>query len=193
MQKKALVLLQYQNFQKKILFVGSLHPRKNLTNLFKAFDEFKNNNNTDIKLLLVGASKWWTDDIKSTFDNMTHKKDVVICGRLSTEELRKVLGSALALTYVSYFEGFGIPIVEAFYSGVSVITSNCTSMPEVAGDAALIVDPFKTEEIADAMRKIAFDTKLREQLIEKGNERAKLFSWQKTSEKLWASIIKASR
>jgi len=184
---------QYSEGKDYFLFVGSLHPRKNLTNLFKAFDEFKNNNNTDIKLLLVGASKWWTDDIKSTFDNMTHKKDVVICGRLSTEELRKVLGSALALTYVSYFEGFGIPIVEAFYSGVSVITSNCTSMPEVAGDAALIVDPFKTEEIADAMRKIAFDTKLREQLIEKGNERAKLFSWQKTSEKLWASIIKASR
>ncbi|MEA3503977.1 MAG: glycosyltransferase family 1 protein, partial [Bacteroidota bacterium] len=184
---------QYSNGKEYFLFVGSLHPRKNLTNLFKAFDKFKRENNSDIKLLLVGASKWWTPEIKNTFDSLLHKKDIVICGRLSTEELRKVLGSALSLTYVSYFEGFGIPIVEAFYSGVSVITSNCTSMPEVAGDAAIIIDPFSVEDISDAMKKIAFDKDLRQRLIIKGHERAKVFTWQKTADRLWYSIIKTSR
>jgi glycosyltransferase involved in cell wall biosynthesis len=94
------------------------------------------------------------------------------------------------MTYVSYFEGFGIPILEAFAAGVPVITSNVASMPEVAGHAALLVDPFQVDEIADAMKKIAEDESLREDLIEKGFQRCKTFSWDASAQNLWRSIEK---
>ena len=172
------------------VFIGSLHPRKNLANLFHAFDDFKNQKSSDVKLAIVGEKKWWTKEISKAFKNMDHSGDVVFCGRQKLLELRKILASALALTYVSYFEGFGIPIVEAFRCHVPVITSNVTSMPEVAGGAALLVDPFNPASISDAMRKIHEDPDLRQDLILKGIERSNEFTWQKTADRLWASIEK---
>ncbi|MBN2175872.1 MAG: glycosyltransferase family 4 protein [Bacteroidales bacterium] len=172
------------------LFVGALHPRKNLVNLFKAFDLFKSRKSTNIKLLIVGEKMWWTPEIRNAYEQMKYKNEVVFSGRIEFEQLQKVVASALALTYVSYFEGFGIPIVEAFYAGTPVITSEVTSMPEVAGDAALLVDPFSIRSITDAMVKISSDENLRKLLIEKGNERKKLFSWQITADRLWGSIEK---
>jgi len=121
---------------------------------------------------------------------MKHKNDVVFTGRLSSEELRNVLASALALTYVPYFEGFGIPIVEAMNTDTPVITSNVTSMPEVAQDAALLVDPFSVESITAAMLQISRDPGLRETLIEKGRRRRAAFSWDRTADLLWKSILK---
>jgi len=173
------------------LFVGSLHPRKNLARLFGAFDKFKSQDNQGIKLMIVGEKKWWTEGIKTAYDGMKYKEDVIFTAHLNSENLHKVLASALALTYVSYFEGFGIPIVEAFYCDTPVITSNVTSMPEVAGDAALLIDPFSIDSIAGALQKISTDENLRNSLIEKGRERRKMFSWQKTSERLWNSIEKS--
>jgi glycosyltransferase involved in cell wall biosynthesis len=104
--------------------------------------------------------------------------------------LREVVASALGSVYVSYFEGFGIPIIEAFQSGVPVITSSVTSMPEVAGNAALLVNPFSVEEIASAMYDVLSNSHLREELIRRGFERVKLYSWDRSSELLWQSIIK---
>ena len=173
------------------IFIGSLHPRKNLVNLFKAFDIFRNDHDGNVKLLIVGARKWWTKEIGKALREMQFSNEVVFSGRLDAEELAKVLGASLALTYVSYFEGFGIPIVEAFRCGVPVITSNVTSMPEVAGDAALLVDPFQPISIAGAMIMIAKDKTLRESLISKGLVRKEKFTWQKTADLLWNSIIKA--
>jgi glycosyltransferase involved in cell wall biosynthesis len=172
------------------VFVGTIHPRKNLSNLFLAFDTFKKRKESNIKLLIVGDKKWWTEDIRKSYESLEHKKDVVFAGRLSTKELHHAVASALAMTYVSFFEGFGIPIVEAYYCGVPVITSNVTSMPEVAGDAALLVDPFSVESICDAMMKIAWDRTLRSTLIQKGKIRGKEFNWEKSAEKLWESMIK---
>lgn len=173
------------------LFVGSLHPRKNLARLFSAFDKFKDRDQKGIKLMIVGEKKWWTDSIKNAYDAMKNQTDVIFPGHLSSENLHKVIASALAITYVSYFEGFGIPIVEAFYCDTPVITSNVTSMPEVAGDAALLVDPFSINSIATAMQKLSVDENLRNTLIEKGRQRRKIFNWQKTSERLWSAIEKA--
>ena len=170
------------------VFIGSLHPRKNLVNLFRAFDLFKKSNPSDVKLLIVGAKKWWTSDIDAAYNRMVFSDDVLFKGRMNVEELKNVLGSALALTYVSYFEGFGIPIVEAFQAEVPVITSNVTSMPEVAGDAALFVDPFDPESIAEALYKAYQYESLRNDLIIRGNRRKKLFSWQQTADHLWDSI-----
>ncbi len=166
------------------MFVGSLHPRKNLARLFTSFDIFKKRNNNDIKLLIVGSKRWWTEPIKNAYEAMTHKDDVIFAGRLSAEDLHLVTASALASVYVSYFEGFGIPIVEAFKCDTPVITSNVTSMPEVANDAALLVDPFKEESIVDAMEKI-LDEEVRNELIEKGRIRRQDFSWDKAAEIWW--------
>lgn len=170
------------------LFIGALHPRKNISRLFEAFDKFKNTQSNNIKMVVVGEKYYWTSDIKRTYINMRHKNDVVFTGRLSPEELKNVIGSAIAMTYVPYFEGFGIPILEAMNCDVPVITSNITSMPEVAQDAALLVDPFSVESIANAMLYIYKDEDMRNVLIEKGRKRRLDFSWDKTAAALWQSI-----
>lgn len=171
-------------------FIGSLHPRKNLSNLFKAFDIYRTSTNTTTKLVITGARKWWTDDIDKVYKNMVFREDIIFTGRLTISEIRNVMASSQALTYVSYFEGFGIPIVEAFRCGIPVITSNVTSMPEIAGDAALTVDPFDPSAIADAMMKIDSDADLRETLITRGFQRAEEFTWDKSAERLWKAIEK---
>ena len=172
------------------LFVGTLHPRKNLVNLFKAFDQFKLTNKSDLKLVIVGKKMWWTSEIENAFLKLTHQNDVVFTGRVSNTDLYKITASAHALTYVPIFEGFGIPLVEAMSCGVPVITSNITSMPEVVENAGILVDPFAVDEIAKAMFTIATDKELRKELIEKSKLQAKKFSWQKTGDLLWASILK---
>jgi glycosyltransferase involved in cell wall biosynthesis len=190
-EEKKATRLFYTDGKPYFLFIGSLHPRKNLSNLFRAFDLFKKSNPSDVQLVIVGAKKWWTYEIDNTFQNMNFSNDVVFTGRLDTKHLKYVLGSALALTYVSYFEGFGIPIVEAFRCGTPVITSRVTSMPEVAGEAALMVDPFEPESIALAMYKVFQYETIREELIVRGSFRKELFTWQKTADRLWESIEKA--
>lgn len=171
-------------------FIGSLHPRKNLTNLFKAFDMFRASTDTPVKLVIAGVKKWWTTEIQSVYNSLLHKSDIVFIGHLKSRDVNDIMASALALTYVSYFEGFGIPIVEAFKCGVPVITSNVTSMPEIAGDAALLTDPFKPESIAKAMKDVVVNDQLRNQLIESGFRRAAEFTWDKSAQRLWASIEK---
>lgn len=173
-----------------LFFIGSLHPRKNLVNLFKAFDMYRDTRPTPVKLVITGARKWWTKEIETVYNSMKYRDEVIFTGRLTLAEIHRVLGSALALTYVSYFEGFGIPIVEAFRCGTPVITANVTSMPEVADDAAITVDPFNPRAIADAMTRITDDQTLREKLIQKGLLRAEEFTWDKSAERLWKSIEK---
>ena len=187
-EEKEKVRNEYTRGLPYFIFIGSLHPRKNLANLFRAFDLFKKSNPSEVKLLIVGARKWWTHDIDFAFNRMVYSNDVIFTGRLDIEELARVLGAALALTYVSYFEGFGIPIVEAFRCDVPVITSNVTSMPEVAGDAAMLVDPFDPESIEEALYKAYQYDSIRQELIIRGRRRKDLFSWQQTADRLWESI-----
>lgn len=185
---KTKIKQKYTQGEDFFVFIGALNPRKNLVNLFKAFDIYRSQNETAVKLVVVGEKMWWTGKIKETYDSMKYKNEVIFTGRLEPDELYKVVGTSLAVTYVSIFEGFGIPIVEAWYAETPVITSNVTAMPEIAGDAALITDPLLPESIADAMKSITFDDVLRQQLIEKGKIRRQQFSWDKTAENLWASI-----
>lgn len=187
---RSATLEKFSNGKPFFFFVGALLPRKNLVNLFKSFDIFKKNDLSGTKLLIAGARKWWTGEIADVYDHLIYKDDVIFAGRLDTMDMQKVMGSALALTYVSYFEGFGIPIVEAFRCGTPVITSNVTSMPEIAGDAALLVDPFNPEEIALAMTQISTDPALCKDLICKGATRAATFTWDKSAERLWLTLEK---
>lgn len=183
---------EYSGGKPYFVFVGTIHPRKNMTNMFRAYNHFRKSTSSDIRLLIIGEKKWWTADIRKAYDEVQFKEDVIFVGRLGADELHRIIASALAMLYVSYFEGFGIPILESFYCDVPVITSNATSMPEVGGDAALLTDPFSFESISEAMLRISKDEKLRSSLIEKGRERRKLFSWQKSADKLWETVLKAT-
>jgi glycosyltransferase involved in cell wall biosynthesis len=156
--------------------------------MLKAFDIYKSDNQIDTTLIIVGGKMFWNREMRKAYLGLKHKKDVIFAGRVETERLKDLLGAALALVYVPVFEGFGIPIVEAFYSGVPVISSKTSAIPEVAGDAALLVDPFNRQAIADAMKRITFDANLRRDLREKGMKRGELYSWDKTANKFWGCI-----
>ncbi|MCP4522092.1 MAG: glycosyltransferase family 4 protein [Cytophagales bacterium] len=184
---------EYTQGKKYFLYVGAMHPRKNIGNLFKAFDYFKKNNDSDAVLLMVGRKAWGTAEIEEVYENMEYKKDVIFTGRVSSSVLKNILASALALTYIPYFEGFGIPIVEAQYSNTPVITSNLTSMPEVAGEGAHLIDPFSIDSIAGALQKIALDDEYREGLKQKGMINCQNFTWQKSADALWDCMMKTLR
>jgi glycosyltransferase involved in cell wall biosynthesis len=173
------------------LFVSSIHPRKNLHRLLLAFDRFKKISGSDAKMVVVGKKFWLNEELDEVYHKMVYNKEVLFIGRLEAEALHQVVASALASVYVSYFEGFGIPIIEAFRCGVPVITSNVTAMPEVAGDAALLVNPFAVEEITQALMVVAEDEDLRLDLIQRGLQRAREFSWDRNAEAVWKSILKA--
>ncbi len=176
-----------------LLFVGALHPRKNISNMLKAFNHYKSeNNDADLKLLIVGEKMWWNRDMEETFRQMEHKEDVIFSGRMSPQQLSKAYGAAECLLYVSYFEGFGIPIIESYRCKTPVITSDVTSMPEVAGKGALLVDPFDIGSIAGAIKQIRTGAEVTEELRQAGYERSKEFSWDKTAEKVWQSIVKVA-
>ena len=189
--EKFLVRAKYTGGIPYFVFVGALHPRKNLANLFRAFDLFREESDIKMKLLIIGHKKWWTSQIKEAYEKMKHNDDVDFCGRLEPQELNRVIASAAAMTYVSYFEGFGIPILESYYCETPVITSNVTSMPEVAGDAAILVDPFSVRSICEGMMKIASDPGLADKLNAKARVRRQDFTWQKTADRLWNSMEKA--
>ena len=139
---------------------------------------------------MVGHRVWWKDELAKAYEQMHYKEEVVFIGRAEPDTLARLLGSATALVYPSLYEGFGIPILEAFEAEVPVITSNCTSMPEVAGDAALLIEPTDTGSLADALSQIAGNPALCEQLVTKGCLQRTRFSWDITAEKLWQSMIK---
>ena len=172
------------------IYVGSLHPRKNVVNLIKAFDIFKKQNHTNHKLVLVGRMAWKNEELQEVFATTEHKDDIIFTGHVSNDDLPKYLASAEALTYVSVFEGFGIPILEGMSSGTPVITSNVSSMPEVAGNAALLIDPHDPTSIATGMQRIICEPKLRDSLIAKGYERVKVFSWKKTADHIYKQMNK---
>jgi glycosyltransferase involved in cell wall biosynthesis len=175
-------------------FVGSMHPRKNMLRLLQAFNEFKKQSGSNFKLVIAGAMVWNQSEILEVYENSPYKNDIHFTGRLSDDELKQALGAAYALTFVPIFEGFGLPIVEAFEAGVPVLASNVTSLPEVAGDAAVYADPFDIASIVAGMSKL-YENKegLCAGLIEKGFKQKQLFSWDRTASLLWESMQEAMR
>ena len=172
------------------LFVGLIIPRKNLVRLMQAYDRYRKNDGKPVKLVVVGESKWWDSEHQRTFECMEYKADVIFTGRLEPQRLSEIMASALALAYVPVFEGFGIPILEAFASGTPVITSNVTSMPEVAGDAAHQVNPYDVDDISAGLHLMAQSDALNATFRKKGLERATYFSWDHTANALWDSLMR---
>jgi glycosyltransferase involved in cell wall biosynthesis len=175
-----------------MVFIGAMHPRKNIARMLLAYDLFRKKTDSPLKLVMVGNRQHWTTDMEQALRQMEHVNDVIFTGRLTEEELGQVLGGAFANLYVSVFEGFGIPIIEAFQAGVPVVTSNVTSMPEVAGSGAVLVDPLSVESISEGIRSLWSDDSLRESIVRTGLERSRLFTWERTADVLWDSLMKAA-
>jgi glycosyltransferase involved in cell wall biosynthesis len=157
------------------LWTGSLNPRKNLGNVVRAFELAANH--CPHHLVLAGGLGWDHGELTSAIERSVVRDRIHRPGYVSDAQLQALYQGATAFLYVSFFEGFGLPILEAMAGGCPVITSNISSMPEIAGDAALLVDPACPEEIADAMQRLASDEQLRSNVLNRGSARAREFSW----------------
>jgi glycosyltransferase involved in cell wall biosynthesis len=188
LQEKVRLKMNLTDGKDYFVYVGALHARKNTDRLFEAFNLFKTNTKSNSKLVVVGTKLWSSEDDNPSFEKLKFKDDIIFTGHLNIEELIKIVASAKALALVSYFEGFGIPLVEAMRCGTPVIAGNLTSLPEVVGEAGLLVDPFDIKDIAKAIERLDFDTELQLDLQQKGLARAKLFSWNRSAKIIWKEI-----
>jgi glycosyltransferase involved in cell wall biosynthesis len=189
--QKEIVKQEYADGCEYFVFVGGIHPRKNLMNLLKAFSIFKKWQKTNMKLLVVGRLAWQHDDTLEKLKTFKYRDDVKMLGYLPEDKLAHVIASAYALVFPSFFEGFGVPVLEAMQCCVPVITSNTSSMPEIGGEAALYANPASPEDIAAQMKIIFKDEQLRNKLIEAGRLQSQKFSWEKTADAMWQCIEKA--
>ncbi len=183
------VKTQYAGGKPYFLYIGALHPRKNIHGLLKAFELYRSGSIRQEKLIVVGGAMFKTKAISQMLAGMRFRDEVIFTGRLATGDLHRVLGAATALTFVPFFEGFGVPVLEAMTAGIPVICSNTSSLPEVAGEAALYVNPDRPEEIAEAMQKVSLSPELRLSMIQKGFSEARRYSWDESARKLWQSIL----
>lgn len=190
-KEKQTVRDAFANGKPYYLYVGAVHPRKNVHGLIRAFDLFKQNTGADAKLLIAGRCAWRASEALSAWIASSCKEDIHFLGYLDHDKLPALTGAAFAASYVSFFEGFGIPLLEAMSCAVPVITSNTSSMPEVVGDAGLLVDPFQPESIANAMQQLWQDPNLYLQKATAGVEQNKKFSWDRAADIVYEAIREA--
>lgn len=163
-----------------ILYVGGSDPRKNLDRLLEAFSILLRKVQP-ITLVVTGGMGRRGEEIYQRISNLNLERNVVLTGHLPAQDLRLLYSGARLFVYPSLYEGFGIPVLEAMASGVPVITSNTSSLPEVAGDAAYLIDPYDVPALTDAIEKVLQDENLARSLQAKGLQRAKAFSWERTA------------
>lgn len=177
--------------EKFILFLGKLEPRKNVAGLLKAFNVLKSYDGfADLGLVIAGSKGWLCGDIFKEAGKSPHRGQIIFKDYISDNERSFYYGLASVFVYPSFFEGFGFPPLEAMACGTPVVASNNSSLPEVVGDAGLLVDPYNVSDIAMAIKNLLEDRRLRENLIKKGLARAQQFSWQKCAEKTLEILIK---
>ena len=174
-----------------LLYVGTLEPRKNLVRLMRAYDLFRANYFRPLPLVLVGANGWLNQDLFMEIEKSSWKDDIKILGYVPKTDLSALYSGSLAFVYPSLYEGFGLPPLEAMACGAPVITSNNSSLPEVVGDAAILVDAYNADKIAEAMLLVATDPSICGRLRQRGLERAKCFDWRLTAERTLAVYEKA--
>jgi len=179
------ISLKYGLPEKFILFFGTIEPRKNIIGLIKAFEILKQNQSipSELKLVIAGTKGWLYQDIFKTAQESKYKKDIIFTGFIEEEDKPCLYNLAELFVFPSFFEGFGFPPLEAMACEVPTIVSGNSSLPEVVGQGALIIDPFNIDEIAWAMETGLNNMDLRKRLIKKGLEQAKKFSWEKCAQK----------
>jgi glycosyltransferase involved in cell wall biosynthesis len=165
-----------------VLFVGAIQKRKNIARLVRAFETMP----ADWRLVLAGATDGYEAAAElHAVEASPRRHDIELAGYVSTAALESLYARASIFAFPSLDEGFGIPVLEAMAHGVPVVTSNRSALPEAAGDAALLVDPFATDALASALNRLAADADLRARLAAKGRERARMFSWEAAVAKTW--------
>lgn len=163
-----------------ILYVGTLEARKNIPTLLKAFYKLKNKGLSH-KLVITGKKGWKYKNIFKLTEQLNLQKDVVFTGYVPREDLPALYNAADLFVYPSIYEGFGLPPLEAMACGIPVITSSSSSLPEVVGNAGIMVSPYDVDGLAKAMYEVLTNEGLKEELRKRGLKRAKLFSWRKTA------------
>ncbi|MFD2943385.1 glycosyltransferase family 4 protein [Flavobacterium notoginsengisoli] len=171
---------KYQLPNKFVVYLGGIRIHKNVDNLIRAYALLSEDIRAEVSLVITQGN----EDLKKLAANLNIEEQVFFTPYIDEEDKPAVYKLALAMAFISSYEGFGLPIIEAMAAGTPVITSNVSSMPEVAGDAAVLVDPFEIEETTDALERIIVDADFRKKLIESGYENAKKYSWTNSGEEL---------
>ncbi len=171
--------LNFELPSKFIFSVGSIEPRKNLLGLLEAYNLLDDSLKKEYKLVLAGFKGWENKEIMTLIER--NKENIHYLGYISDFELIKVYNLATCFIFTSFYEGFGLPVLESMACGTPVICSNTTSMPEVGGDAVIYCNPYDVEDIKNQIKLVLFDKNLQQEMVKKGLERAKLFSWEKSA------------
>ena len=178
------IFLQTKKISKDfILFLGNIEPRKNITGLIEAYNILRQNNekSQEVQLVLAGGRGWKTKKILKTWRKSPFKNDIKFLGYVNSQEKEALYRQAKLFVYPSFYEGFGFPPLEAASFGIPVISSHVSSLPEILEAGALLINPFKPDELAEAMSLLLSDNSLRARFIKAGLERASQFSWDKTA------------
>lgn len=178
--------------QPYILFLGTLEPRKNLVRLIHAFDSL-GPEYAAYRLVIAGKPGWHYDAALAAIENSPTKSRIQRLGYVAPEDKAGLIAGCAVLAYPSLYEGFGLPVLEGMAAGVPVVTSNVSSMPEIAGDAAVLVDPSSTEQIAEAIRSVLSNTTLAQRMRDAGKLRAAKFSWKETARLTYVAYVDAVR
>lgn len=177
-------LQNFKTYKPWLLFVGRLEERKNIIGIIRAYEILKEKYKIPHRLILAGKFGYGSEKIKQELDNVNCADDIILPGFVKDEDKFSLIKNADVFLFPTFYEGFGIPILEAQSVGVPVVASNNSSIPEVAGNSAILVDPHNAEEIADATYKLISDKNLRDDIIKRGYENVKRFSWEKCASKI---------
>ncbi len=178
--------------QTYLLHLGTLQPRKNLARLLAAFRQISSDFPA-VHLALAGGAGWLAQDIFNRIAALKLTDRVILPGYIPEADKAALLSGALAYVFPSLYEGFGLPVLEAMACGTPVLAANTSSLPEIAGQAALLVNPLNVEAIAGGMRRLLTDESLRRSLVEKGFHRIEAFSWQKAGERIWRILLELAQ
>ncbi len=178
---------------KYFLYIGTIEPRKNIETIIDAFAKVKRESALPHSLVIAGGKGWYYDSVFRNARVSGVEDSIIFPGYIPEEDLPSLYRNAEAFVFPSLYEGFGLPVLEAMACGCPVIASNTSSIPEAAGDAAILIDPLDTYSIAASMKKVASDPGLREQLVNKGLERSRRFSWDNAAKKTLAALKNAAK
>jgi glycosyltransferase involved in cell wall biosynthesis len=172
-----------------LLFIGRLEKRKNIEGIISVFEILREKHKIPHKLILAGKFGYGAESIKSKIEHSKHKADTILPGFVKDEEKGEIIKNADVFLFPTFYEGFGLPILEAQSMGVPVVTSNVSSLPEVGGESVFYADPHEPEIIADAVFRLLGDQKIKDDIIKKGHENVKKFSWEKCSDQIAKILI----
>lgn len=181
--KTAEIINKYSLPEKFILFLGTIEPRKNIEGLISAYDKLRSNNEglAEYKLIIAGGRGWKSGKIYEAVKKSKYKDDIIFTGYIENDEKLYFYNLASLFAYPSFYEGFGFPPLEAMACGTPIISSFSSSLPEIAGDSGILINPYNSDDLAKAMEDILTNPRLKEDLVNKGFERIKLFNWENTA------------